>query len=128
MSLSKDLAKFSTKTKAKMDTVLRKSAFRMAAEVDIISPVDTGRFRANWIGAIGSINRATFESSRDAVGEASLILNGLEVGGNIFFYTNSLPYALSLEYGNSLQAPRGIIRVKARNWSRYVKEEVLRVQ
>ena len=53
------------------------------------SPVDTGRFKANWSTSMGI---------------SSYRLN------DTMFLTNNLEYAMALEFGHSGQAPRGWIR------------------
>ena len=96
--------------------------FRLAAQTDIRSPVDEGVFRANWFGAYGQIDRQTTESaSRDSVGAVNQLL-GSDIHSNFFYYTNSLSYAQRLEYGWSLQASGGIVRLTARQFPRFVRE------
>jgi len=51
------------------------------------------------------------------------MLGGFKVG-QVFYYTNSMPYALKLEYGHSDQAPGGIVRLTARRWNKIVNEQI----
>lgn len=80
------------------------------------SPVDTGRFRANWAVGNGFVNNATSQAV-DATGGGTIVKNALEINsikinGQIIYITNSLPYAQRLEYeGWSKQAPAGMVRV-----------------
>jgi len=125
MSFTKDINRFVSKSKEKMKTVKRRASFRLAAQIIIKSPVDTGRFRGNWIGAFGSIDSTTFtDVSRDSLGKVDILLRGHEVTDEAFYFTNSLPYAMKLEFGHSKQAAQGMVRLSVRNWSRYVQDEV----
>lgn len=85
-----------------------------------------GRFRGNWqvtfdSPAVGAIDRV------DKAGTATLaagreVLAHYDSGeyGSIWF-TNNVPYAKRLEYGWSLQAPAGIVRVVAAEINSKVK-------
>ena len=111
------------------EEIHRKAMFRLAAQTDLKSPVDSGRFRSNWVGAYGSIDRETTEQTNvDSVGKVVSLLAIEPVKGNYFYYTNSLPYAQRLEYGWSLQAPSGVVRLTSRNFPRYVREEIARTK
>lgn len=111
----------------------------MFTRVVVRSPVDSGRFRANWAIGYGTVNEATTEDTdlTGAVktGEIQAAVLRYNLGGSIFL-TNSLPYAAALEYGNypnppkfgskkrgedsmaihviggySMQAPEGMVRI-----------------
>ena len=128
MSWSKDAEKALKKKQAELELLHQRCMFRVAAQTDVKSPVDTGRFRGNWIGAYGEIDRATFESeSRDSVGEVNVMLKASAVTGNYFYYTNSLPYAERLANGWSAQAEAGWTHAIARNFGRYIREEKKRL-
>lgn len=128
MSWSKEAQRNLKKQQERLERIHRASMFRVAAQTDVKSPVDTGRFRGNWIGAYGSIDRDTFASeSRDSVGEVNVYLRGKSVENqNVFYYTNSLDYAKPLADGWSAQASAGWINLIARNFPRYVREEIVR--
>lgn len=123
MSWSKDALKNINALKEKNDRIFRSAFLRLAAQVDLVSPVDTGRFRSNWVGAYGSADTSTFDYERDSVGLALEVADTVNVS-NVFYYTNSLPYAKRLEFGWSEQAPSGIVRITARNWPQYVQEAI----
>jgi hypothetical protein len=80
------------------------------------SPVDTGRFRANWqIGFNQPDTKTTDETDLTGMAQISRAqseLNSIKINGQTIYITNSLPYAYRLEYeGWSLQAPQGMVRI-----------------
>lgn len=132
MSLSADLAKIAARNKAKLLKVAQNSLMRVGGSIVLKSPVDTGRFRANWMSAYGGIDSSTTDavstSGAESIGRLDAKLNGLAVG-QLFYFTNSLPYAQRLEYDAwSQQAPAGMVRLSVANWQTIVAEEVKRVK
>lgn len=124
MGFANDVSKWTAKTQAKIETAIRKIAIDVFAEVIMMSPVDTGRFRGNWQVAIGSVPTGTLEID-DKTGTATLsraqaTAMGLEAGQSIFL-VNNLPYAMALEYGLSQQAPGGMIRLTVQRWKPIVE-------
>lgn len=118
-----DLAKFEKKVAGSggtMQACITKIALEIFKRVIEKSPVDTGRFRANWSVMIGKYGIGTTESldptprmnrTGPTIAQAewdTLKWNGQ---GNIFL-TNNLVYSIPLEYGHSKkQAPAGMVRV-----------------
>lgn len=107
----------------KADLVVRKSAQDVAAQLISRSPVDTGRFRANWRCSIGGPDTST-SSSTDRSGSSTLAaavgtINAYKTGDTIWLL-NSLPYARRLEDGWSKQAPGGMVRLTILSWRRAV--------
>ncbi len=96
---------------ADVDKVVRKATFELFSSVVRKSPVDTGRFRANWNVSYGAPDANTTESTQAAraLAAAQKALT-LPTGGKVYL-TNGLPYAQRLEYGWSQQAPAGMIRL-----------------
>lgn len=132
MSLATDLAKIAARNKAKLLKVAQNSLMRVGGSIVLKSPVDTGRFRANWMSAYGGIDSSTTDtvstSGAESIGRLDAKLNGLAVG-QVFYFTNSLPYAQRLEYDAwSQQAPAGMVRLSVANWQSIVAEEVARVK
>jgi hypothetical protein len=106
---------FSRKVPVKHSIVFRKVAFDLYAELVKRSPVDTGLFRGNW--RIG-VNYAPSEptdrknksrSSRYGAEEVSKIPKVIRRNTAVYI-VNNLVYALLLERGSSVQAPRGIVQ------------------
>ena len=123
MSLASDLRRFARLTEAKQERVVKQSFIQLGNEMEFKSPVKSGAFKASWIGAVGSIDEDIFAPGRDAVGSLSAMLSGLRMG-EVFYYTNSQPYAIFLEYGGSDIAENGMVRLTARNWQRIVNQNI----
>jgi hypothetical protein len=126
-SFARDLATLIEKAKDKQDLVIRKVSLDLYRSLVLKSPVDTGRFRGNWQVGIGAIDTAT-GSAVDPTGEAAIAradsaLQNVKVGG-VIYLTNSLPYAIPLEYGHSKQAPGGMVRTTVVEYGQYLAKAV----
>lgn len=110
-----DLSKQIEKAKGKTELAVKKTMIELFNRVIQKSPVDTGRFRANWNCSIGSPNLSTSESTDPsgsvASARASATVVSYTLNGQSVFLTNSLPYAERLENGWSKQAPNGMVRL-----------------
>lgn len=132
MTLSTDLAKIAARNKQKLLKVAQNSLMRVGGRIVVMSPVADGIFKNSWLSAYGAID-STITTTADASGGKSLgmlkaKLDGLAVG-QVFYFTNSLPYAQRLEYDAwSAQAPAGMVRLSVANWQTIVAEEVKRVK
>jgi hypothetical protein len=118
------LDKLAAKMQADLETVARKATLDLFRSVLLKSPVDTGRFRANWnVGE--TIDTSTTASTDEARGASEVAkVAALPVGG-ILYMANSLPYARRLEYeGWSQQAPQGMVRLTAIEYSTYVQKAI----
>jgi hypothetical protein len=131
------------KTKTDIETVIRAAAFKLFSDVVIRSPVDTGRFRANWNVSHNTIDTTVTENvQKDMMVKMEQVRSALlniPIGGT-FWLANSLPYALVLEYGMypnlptggedktiggySRQAPHGMVRISAREFAANVERAV----
>ena len=134
------LDKLAEKAQADLETVARKVTFDLYSSVVYMSPVDTGRFRANWNVSVDSVDTATSQSTdkNRASTEVAKVLE-LPVGG-VYFLSNSLPYAQVLEYGlypnppkhptgktvngYSRQAPAGFVRVSVVRFNEFVQKAI----
>lgn len=82
----------------------------------LMTPVDTGRARGNWIVTLGAATYR-YEDSFDPSGSGSLakgLSTTAELKANPFalvFLQNNLPYIEALEDGSSTQAPNGMVTV-----------------
>jgi hypothetical protein len=121
---SQDLTKLAAKTGLRLDTVIRKATFDMFASVVKKSPVDTGRFRANWVVSQAAPVYTATDSTNASNGatEARKAL-GIAAGG-VVYISNGLPYARRLEYGYSKQAPYGMIRYSVLQYRRYLLDAI----
>jgi len=130
MTFARDLRRFANLTSQKMETVVKASLVRIGTSVVVKSPVDTGRFRSNWLAAYGTAD-TTVSMSVDPSGQSSINRLKLSVQGltfrEYFYFTNSLPYAKGLEYGDSMQAPSGMVRVSVAAWENILADEIRKV-
>ena len=107
-----DLTRWGTSLeKEQAPQFVRNIALDLLRKVTMKSPVDTGRFRANWMTGIGGADETTTESTvDDAVMRGSIILSGYRDLKQIHI-SNNLPYAAALEHGHSMQAPLGVAEI-----------------
>ncbi|EDF0091275.1 HK97 gp10 family phage protein [Salmonella enterica subsp. enterica serovar Enteritidis] len=131
MSFALDVSKFVEKAKKNPEKVMRQVSIKLFSAIIKASPVDTGRFRMNWM-ASGSTpadgtTDATDKSGNTATGNAtSFVLNAAD--WHTFTLTNNLPYAQRLEYGWSQQAPQGFVRVNVSRFQQLLNEEASKVK
>lgn len=126
-AFKRDFAALLQKAGDKAEMVVRKTALELQSSMIEMSPVDTGRFKANWQCGVGVVNTAT-DSGEDktgagAIGRTQAALGSWKVGQTITL-SNSLPYARRLEYGWSKQAPGGMVRLTVQNYSRALAKAV----
>jgi hypothetical protein len=86
-----------------------------------------GRFRGNWMFSIGSPDNTTTEevdpSGRKST--ARIVDGAIEFkAGDKAYITNSLPYAIELEFGHSHQAPGGMVRITVARFQQIVLEAI----
>jgi hypothetical protein len=128
MGLHSDLQRIAQRNKQKAVKVMQNSLMRIGGAIVMRSPVDTGRFRSNWLAAYGamdtSTNDALDKSGSAAIGKLTAAVNTL-AAGQVFYFTNSLPYAQRLEYDAwSAQSPAGMVRVSVASWQSIVEDEI----
>lgn len=106
--------------KGDLEAVVRRATFQTFRSVVLRSPVDTGRFRANWNVSFGVPEYGVTLSTNQNRGltEAAKALR-LPVGG-VTYISNGLPYGVRLENGYSKQAPAGMVRLAAAEFQRFV--------
>ena len=130
MSFASDLRRFANLTSQKMETVVKASLVRIGTSIVVKSPVDTGRFKSNWLASYGTAD-TTVSMSVDPSGQASINRLKISVQGltfrEHFYFTNSLPYAKGLEYGDSMQAPSGMVRISVAAWENILADEIRKV-
>ena len=108
------------KMKQDIETVARKAFLDMYRSIVIMSPVETGRFQANWNPSYGSPNvTTTFDTGMTRALRKASAISKFPIGA-IWYITNGLPYARRLEYGWSKQSPSGMVRVTALRFQEFV--------
>ena len=114
-----------TKTEQKMDLAVRKIALELFSRVILKSPVDTGRFRANWQVAIGSVPDGTLsledKGGTATISKATATTAGVKAG-DVIYLVNNLPYAQRLEDGYSGQAPAGMVGLTVQEFQQVVRQ------
>ena len=131
MSFALDVSKFVEKAKKNPEKVMRQVSIKLFSAIIKASPVDTGRFRMNWMASGGTpasgTTYATDKSGNTATGNATSFV--LKVPDwREFTLTNNLPYAQRLEYGWSQQAPQGFVRVNVSRFQQLINEEANKVK
>jgi len=93
--------------------VTQKVALEALNRIVMRSPVDTGRFRANWNVSFGtedlSTTDATDKSGSSTIAKGLATINQYAKLSQVIYVSNNLPYANRLENGWSKQAPQGMV-------------------
>lgn len=122
-----NVARFAARAQGNADQVLRKVALDMMGRIVRRSPVDTGRFRNNWLASVGHMATITTDivdkSGQAAIARATTAVGTARMGQRIYL-SNSLPYARALEYGHSRQAPQGMVRITVAEYEAVVRRAV----
>lgn len=121
MGFAADLKKLCDAAGGNAELVVRRAALDLGGQMVDDSPVDKGRFKSNWMTAVGaSLDASTTEeidkSGASSMGRMAAKLDAWQPGQTIFI-TNSLPYAKPLEFGHSKQAPAGVVRLAVQNFT-----------
>lgn len=116
------------RTKGKINKIVRKIALDMSSRVIMLTPVDTGRARANWMVGIGTSKQGETVDATDKKGNSTItkVMGDLsdydyEKDDSIFI-TNSVPYIGPLEHGHSSQAPNGMVKVTVAEFKDFVEK------
>ncbi|EIC9734204.1 HK97 gp10 family phage protein [Salmonella enterica subsp. enterica serovar Enteritidis] len=131
MSFALDVSKFVEKAKKNPEKVIRQVSIKLFSAIIKASPVDTGRFRMNWMASGGTPADGTTDATDKAgptatSNAANFVLNAAD--WHTFTLTNNLPYAQRLEYGWSQQAPQGFVRVNVSRFQQLLNEEASKVK
>lgn len=136
MGFGRDIRKFVEKTKVREDIAIRAFVLDVFRQLLEESPVDQGRYRANWNVSVGSPNLDASKKGRVKTARkpatpteearANAALAEFEPGDTIWL-TNNVPYAEALENGHSRkQAPNGVVAVvlprALKDFSKHVNE------
>lgn len=125
MGFAADLRTLCDKAGDKAEMVVRSAALDLGGQMIDRSPVDTGRFKNNWVTATGVSDSSASAASDKSGARSNSMLNEKVAGwkpGQTIWILNNLPYAKRLEYGWSKQAPGGIVRLSVQNYSVALKK------
>ena len=132
-NLSSKLTEFRKLCTDRAVTVVSKSLIRTGTSIIVESPVDKGRFAANWMFAFGAADESTKDGTFDGQAEKNgsttrlyKSISGLELG-QVFFMTNSLSYSQRLEDGWSAKSSKMVARA-VNNFPAVLSEEVAKAK
>ena len=100
-------------TNEKIEDAIQVIAMDSLRGVVLKSPVDTGRFRGNWIVSVDSPN-LTETQQTDVNGSATInkgmaAVEAFDINNSRIYIQNNLPYGNRLENGWSKKAPNGMV-------------------
>lgn len=136
-SFAAALQRFADKTDARLDLVVQETRREIFTRLVLKSPVDTGRFRANWHIERGPHTYTTKKTSVELDTHSRFAAIPISQPAWII---NALPYGPVLEYGRygtgqwatvkttrdgySVQAPYGMVRVTVSEFHDVVRDAV----
>lgn len=114
---------FVKKANASQEQVIRAASLRILSRLVLMSPVDTGRFRGNWLVGFNAqppgITDEVDKAGTETIARGALMIEQFKVGMTSVYFTNNLPYAYPLEMGHSKQAPGGMVRITAAEFQQF---------
>lgn len=119
MTFLNDIRKFNKKAERTALMAFKQVALAASDKVTERTPVDTGKAKGSWMGGINS-------PARNSPGYLAVI--GRLKLGDTFFLTNNQPYIRRLEYGWSMQAPAGMVRITVAEFQNIVKRIAIGVR
>lgn len=129
-TFSEQLEGFAEYAKEAADEIFKSVVIQVGASLINLSPVDTGRFLANWQFSINSTYNASLDET-DQMGDKTLAKFVKEVGpltyGQTAYIYNNLIYSIPLEYGHSRQSPAGMVRITAARFKEIVQQAIREV-
>lgn len=97
-----------------IERTTKRTALQLLRELIFISPVDTGRFVANWVTGLGrpdlKTTRATDRSRSVTVSREQPKIRRFKSRLRSIWLSNNLPYAARLNEGWSDQAPANFVQ------------------
>ncbi len=122
---------FVDETKDDLNEVTIKSVLELRSRLIVNSPVDTGRFRANWQYGLDTApggvveTKGTSESPAPAPATPNIAPQAI---GHTHILVNNVPYANRIEDGWSDQAPKGVVSLRVQEWPSILDEAVASVR
>lgn len=137
-SFDEQVKAFTKKANMSVEKTIKGTSIKLFSAVIKSSPVDAGRFRANWTASGVQPSTVTTDmtdkSGSAATGAMVNYINSAK-GQLVFTMANNLPYAYKLEYGGypgdgpntvggySKQAPAGMVRVNVARFEAILEEQ-----
>ena len=112
-----DTKKLASKISARGSQLIRKIILDGMRQLIRQSPVDMGRFKANWSTSITNMSEGTTKETKVNMSKQTNEISNYKLGQTAFLH-NNLEYATPLEYGTSKQAPAGWVRNTAKEMQR----------
>ena len=126
MALDEALERHKDLTEKQISTALKKTAIKIWGEIIKMTPVDQGRARGNWFIGLApnaKVGRANKNKGANYVTKA---IPKDVLAQKVYLY-NNLPYIVTLEYGHSKQAPKGMVRRGLLKWGSTLRKEFKKV-
>jgi hypothetical protein len=120
-AFKRQIAGFVKRAEGNMDIVVRKIALDLLTALVKRSPVDTGRFRGNWVVQEAIVPTTSDSTEDNAVETGSVEIARFRAGGRLYIL-NHLPYSIALERGHSQQAPAGMVRITVAEFKQYLRK------
>lgn len=113
---SNPLGGFAREVEQEQNKRLRAAALQALSGVIERSPVDQGAFRGSHRVSVGSPDYSYSLADVDKTGSTTLAKGSSAIGAvrapfTVIYVQSNLPYAETLENGNSQQAPQGVYAV-----------------
>ena len=140
VSFTKQIERWTEKASKKLEKVSSDAVIALFRDVTLRSPIGDptlwknpapagyvpGTFINSWNTSAGGSSRPVVRQpdtfARDTFAQIqSVVPGGI---GKIIRFGNNTRYGLPLEFGHSTQAPAGMVRVAARNWTGFVKKAI----
>jgi hypothetical protein len=115
------LREFNVKIKSDAEKTVRRVAFAVDKAVVLASPVDTGRFRANWQVTLnvpasgmadfvpGSKGSTGGANAAAAMSQLAMVMKNYRLNHGIIYIVNNTEYGPALNNGHSKQAPKNFV-------------------
>lgn len=122
LAFDRQIEAFAKKANISIDRAIRGTSIKLFSAIILASPVDTGRFRANWQASNERPASGEVNGFADPVNKVATYINGAPFA-NEFTLANNLPYAYKLEFGYSDQAPQGMVRINVARFQSILDEQ-----
>lgn len=99
------------------DAIVTKTVIDLFASIVELTPVDTGRARANWAMSMDLNDKGDFVDLTD-MAEFEYTTKR----GDTIWIWNNLVYIVPLEEGHSKQAPRGMVALSLQRFDKFLME------